>query len=114
MTINKWGFINEWNAMAESVHELAKKKGWWDEERNDGEIVALFHSELSELLEGLLHGNPPSDKIPDFTAAEEELADEILRIMDFGAKRGHRVASAILAKHEFNVTRVFRHGGKKF
>ena len=31
-------------------HSTAKLKGWWDDERNDGELLALMHSELSEAL----------------------------------------------------------------
>ena len=33
-------------------HHIAKEKGWWDDARNDGELIALMHSELSEALDG--------------------------------------------------------------
>ena len=33
------------------AHAIAKDKGWWDEERNFGDLIALVHSELSEALE---------------------------------------------------------------
>jgi hypothetical protein len=58
--------------------------------------------------------NPPSGHIPEFTAAEEELADLVIRVMDFAAGRGHRLAEAILAKHAFNAHRPRMHGGKAF
>ena len=32
-------------------HEIAKSKGWWDEDRGIPELIALMHSELSEALE---------------------------------------------------------------
>ena len=67
-----------------------------------------------EALEALRHGNPPSDHIPDFSGVEEELADTIIRIMDYGLARGHRVALAVEAKIAFNRTRPHKHGGKKF
>lgn len=106
-------FIHEWRAMQRAVHETALSKGW-EAKRNDGEGIALMHSELSETLEALRHGNPTSDKIPEFTAVEEELADCVIRIMDFAVARGYDVAGAIVAKAAFNKTRPHKHGGKAF
>ncbi len=107
-------FVFNWNKIADDVNKTAVEKGWWDKERNDGEIIVLMHSELSEAVEALRHGNPPSDHIPEFTGAEEELADVVIRIMDFAKARGHRVAEALEAKILFNNTRAYKHGGKKF
>ena len=33
------------------AHAIAKEKGWWDEPRSFGDLIALVHSELSEALE---------------------------------------------------------------
>jgi hypothetical protein len=107
-------FIASFEAFAVRVHNTAIEKGWWEEERNDGELIALMHSELSEALEGLRHGNPPSEKVPTFTAAEEEMADVVIRLMDMGRRRGWRIGEAIVAKAAYNATRPHKHGGKKF
>jgi NTP pyrophosphatase (non-canonical NTP hydrolase) len=102
------------NELSILVHHIAKSKGWWDEERNDGEVICLMHSELSEALEALRHGNPPSDHIPEFSGVEEEMADTIIRIVDYCHKRGFRLGEAIEAKVKFNSGRSHRHGGKRF
>ena len=94
------------------VHMNARSKGWWDEERNSGEAIALMHSELSEALEALRAGNPMDNKVP-FDNLTVELADCIIRIFDFAGAHSLSLVDALLAKHEFNKTRPHRHG-KKF
>ena len=107
-------FINCLNGVAAEIHDTAIQKGWWDKTRNDGELIALMHSELSEALEGLREGNPPDDKIPEFNSCEAELADAVIRILDMGHARGYRLGEAIVAKMEFNKGRAHKHGGKQF
>ena len=107
-------FVTAFNAVASDIHQTAVDKGWWEKERNDLSIIALMHSELSEALEAIRHGNPPDDKVPEFNGVEAELADCIIRIMDMAPGRGWRIAEALVAKIEYNKTREYKHGGKKF
>ena len=105
------GFEARFKAMSQYVHSWAKSKGFWDGgARNDGEMLMLMVSELAEALEALREGNPPDDKLPDFSSFEVELADVIIRIMDLAAARDLRIGAAILAKVEFNQTRPYKHG----
>lgn len=107
-------FVVEFQEMAAEVHQTTCENGWWDEERDDGRLIALMHSELSEALEALRNGNPTDEHCPAFSNLEIELADLIIRVMDFGCARDLRLAAAVVAKDAFNKTRGHHHGGKKF
>lgn len=106
--------LNALNWLASEIHETAVAKGWWEKDRNDGEILALIHSEVSEVLEAIRHGNPPDDKIPEFSGAEAELADIVIRVLDYAHARKWRLGEAVIAKMAMNRTREYKHGGKKF
>ncbi len=94
------------SSLIEECHSIAKKKGWWDSKRNDGELIALMHSELSEALEALRnHGT--KDNIA------EELADCCIRIFDYCGAREIDLEKTLLKKIEYNRTRPYRHG-KRF
>lgn len=107
-------FIELFSAFAEEVFQNAKAHGWWEVDRNDGEMLMLMVTELAEACEAIRHGNPPDDKIPQFNGAVAELADVVIRILDMCVARGWPIAEAIVAKHKMNVGRPHKHGGKLF
>ena len=96
-----------------AIHKTAIEKGWWDEPRGAPECLCLMHSELSEALEAYRLGNPMSKKIAPFSQIEEELADVIIRILDYAEHHSFEIEKALVAKMAYNTTRPHRHGGKK-
>jgi len=102
--------IHTLNALSQMAHQTATEKGFYEFDRNQGEIIALVHSELSEALEALRQGNPPDKHLPEFTSIEVEYADAVIRIFDTCAANGYRLGAAIIAKMEYNQSRPPRNG----
>jgi hypothetical protein len=114
---------------AEKLALLAKDRGWDDNLPEagtrealwfDGTQYALFASEISEALEGLRKGKQ-DEHCPAFTNEEVELADAIIRIFHYAARKKLRMFDALRAKNKYNITREdhsrearAKEGGKAF
>lgn len=90
------------NQLCKEAYEIAKSKGWHDESREMGTVLALVHSEVSEALE--------ADRIGDRENFIEELADVCIRIFDLCGSEGIDLGKAIEWKMEVNRGREYKHG----
>jgi NTP pyrophosphatase (non-canonical NTP hydrolase) len=107
------GFIPAFNALAKFANDNAHKKGFYDKPQETGTRLMLMVSEIAEGMEAD-RKDLMDDKIPEFTGLEAELADCIIRILDFSHEKKLKVAEAIVRKMAFNQTRPYLHGGKKY
>lgn len=104
------------NDLIDISHQTAVAKGWWDNPDSFGDKIALMHSELSEAFEHYRRGHGINeifyeDGKPD--GIPIELADVVIRMADFCGKFGIDLDKAIRLKMRYNMTRPYRHGGKK-
>lgn len=115
-----------------AVHQLAKEKGWYAQERSPLELHMLIVSEIAEATEeARLNNDPiyqlaqiePAYRTPDLPHWDSkikpegeliELADAVIRILDYCEHKGFNLESAIMLKHEYNKLRSHRHGNKKY
>ena len=95
------------------IHSVNKKAGWWNDlntgeslvgKRNRGEMLMLIVSEISEAMEGERR-DLQDDKLPRRKMAEVELADAMLRLLDYAHAHGYDIAGAMAEKMDFNQQR---------
>lgn len=72
---------------SKEVHETAVSKGWWDKDRNFGEIIANIHSEVDEAWKEYVHNHATDEtyytmdfsKVHDLPATDAALTEMALR-----------------------------------
>ena len=116
------------NELAKEIHDNAKSKGFFDSEKNIGEMLCLIHSEVSEALEAdrkchytTYNMNVINGWVKDLdfksefsknvkNTFEDELADVVIRVLDLCAFKGIDIESHIKAKMRYNSMREHKHG----
>ncbi len=105
------------NEIAQAIHDNAVAHGFWEADRNFGEMIALAHAELSESLEAHRDG----DRNLYFHAADSnghckpdgvavELVDCIIRCLDTLHSLDVDVDAILSLKMDYNETRPHKHG----
>lgn len=69
----------------------------------------LMHEEVAESSSALRENDKKDDKIDELGDAAE-LADTIIRIMDYAAFRGLNIGGALMSKMQYNLSRPKMHG----
>lgn len=119
------------NDLAKQIHASNVEKGFYQDEKNIGEMLCLMHSEISEALEADRNNKVASnatinrvvnedDKYyfqNEYKALikgsfEEEMADIIIRVLDMCAFKGIDIDAHVAAKMRYNSLREFMHGKK--
>jgi len=121
------------NKLAKKVHQNSKSKGFFDSDKNIGEMLMLIVTEVSEACEADRKGkyfNQGVLKIDEVMGIEcetsfmwkfgnhikdtfeDELADVMIRVMDLAEFKGIDLEKHIKAKMRHNSNRAHKHGKK--
>lgn len=125
---------NSLNQLSKQVHQNNVEKGFWEGQKNVGELLMLVVSELGEAIEAHRKGKIASfnmlkhmqkegytweDSNVSFKSAfeeeikdtfEDEIADAIIRLLDLSAGLGIDIGWHIDQKLNYNKSRPHKHG----
>jgi NTP pyrophosphatase (non-canonical NTP hydrolase) len=120
------------NELAKQIHDNNIKKGFYEKEKNIGEMLALIHEEVSEALRSdrvdsyctldsnqinAMYGFKDEAFLDNYIGFikgtfEEEMADIIIRVLDLCKYKAIDIEAHIYAKIRYNTLRKYKHGKK--
>lgn len=82
--------MTDFNKLAADIFADNKAAGWWDDmDRCPYTTLQLVSTEIAEATEGE-RKNLMDDKLPHRKMGEVELADALIRVLDFGGRYGFK------------------------
>ena len=87
------------NEFEKEIHKNAVKHGWWDEQRSFAE-----EDRAGKPMIYIKDGKPEGKAV--------EMADCIIRILDWMGRANIDAEDVIATKHAYNETRPYKHGKK--
>lgn len=106
----------EINDLCAVAGDASKEKGFVGSGRSFVEALALVIGEVSEAVEEWRNGHEPTEiyiKDGKPEGIPIELADTVIRIAQLCDEYDINLDAAIQQKLAFNLTRPFKHGGKR-
>ncbi len=96
--------VTDW---VRECHLVARKKGFWEQDRNVGEMLMLVVSELGEAIEAHRRSYFGMEQKDTF---EDEIADTVIRLFDLCGGLGIDLEKQMEWKISFNKRGEKRHG----
>ena len=95
------------NVLSGEIHDDSTSAGWWDD-GDDKYVLAtklmLTVSEIAEAMEGV-RKDLMDDHLPHRKMVEVEVADAIIRLLDFAGALNMDIGGAVMEKLEYNRNR---------
>lgn len=98
-------FIDEIKVIKSDVYRCAVEHGWWETDRNFGELLALIHSEVTEAYQHVYHGVEVStiyEKDGKQEGVVVDIADVVIRVLDIAGRYNFEVGNSFLK--DYNVS----------